>query len=161
MDWIVHSRILLRTGGIMKTEDCILFSGAAQRSRGRFLARRPSVTALRKSISHSRGHSDNPQLGGIRVLTHAELQQGGREPELCEPPDEQDLQRTALSSAKFSRASGHQINNGQEVYVIGHIFEGWNVKGGTGWGRRVCEIVQQASVCFLTQDVDGWFHWTG
>src|SRR5882757_556258 len=74
MVWIVHSRILFRTGGIMKTEDCVLFSGAANGAESAFgaAAERHGIEEVNFTFE---GHTDN-RTRGIRVLTHAELQQG-------------------------------------------------------------------------------------
>jgi len=61
---------------------------------------------------------------------------------------------------KILQSIWHQINNGQEVYVVGHILKDGTVKGGTGWGAEFAKLCNKPLYVF-DQDTDGWFHWTG
>jgi len=157
MVWIVHSRILFRTGGIMKTEDCILFSGAANGAESAFgaAAERHGIEEVNFTFE---GHSDT-RTRGIRVLTHAELQQG----DVSLSYVSRLMNRTFSDSPLFRKilqSIWHQINNGQEVYVVGHILKDGTVKGGTGWGAEFAKLCNKPLFVF-DQDADGWFHWTG
>ncbi len=53
----------------------------------------------------------------------------------------------------------HQVNNGQEVYVIGKILDDLTVKGGTGWGAEFAKLCNKPLYIF-DQGQDSWFHWT-
>ena len=54
----------------------------------------------------------------------------------------------------------YQVNNGQEIYVIGSILDDGTVKGGTGWGAEFAKLCNKPLSVF-DQDKDAWFHWNG
>ena len=54
----------------------------------------------------------------------------------------------------------YQVNNGQEIYVIGAILDDGTVRGGTGWGAEFAKLCNKPLHVF-DQDKDGWFRWTG
>ena len=54
----------------------------------------------------------------------------------------------------------HQVNNGQEIYVVGKILEDDTVKGGTGWGAEFAKLCNKPLYVF-DQGRDHWFHWSG
>ena len=54
----------------------------------------------------------------------------------------------------------YQVNNGQEVYVIGTILDDGTVRGGTGWGAEFAKLCNKPLHVF-DQDKDRWFSWTG
>ena len=141
----------------MKTEDCVLFSGAANGAEAAFgaAAERHGIEEVNFTFE---GHSDN-RTRGIRVLTHAELQQG----DVSLTYVSRLMNRTFSDSPVFRKilqSIWHQINNGQEVYVVGHILKDGTVKGGTGWGAEFAKLCNKPLFVF-DQDTDGWFHWTG
>jgi hypothetical protein len=52
------------------------------------------------------------------------------------------------------------VNNGQEIYVIGHILDDGTVRGGTGWGAEFAKLCNKPLHVF-DQDLDAWFTWSG
>jgi hypothetical protein len=54
----------------------------------------------------------------------------------------------------------HQVNNGQEIYVVGTIQPDATVKGGTGWGAEFAKLCNTPLFVF-DQEKSGWFRWTG
>jgi hypothetical protein len=54
----------------------------------------------------------------------------------------------------------YQVNNGQEIYVIGTILADGTVRGGTGWGAEFAKLCNKPLHVF-DQDKDRWFTWTG
>jgi hypothetical protein len=52
----------------------------------------------------------------------------------------------------------HQINNGQEIYVIGKILDDKTVKGGTGWGAEFAKLCNKPLHVF-DQERSQWFAW--
>jgi hypothetical protein len=54
----------------------------------------------------------------------------------------------------------YQVNNGQEIYVLGMIQEDGTVRGGTGWGAEFAKLCNKPLYVF-DQERDGWFQWTG
>jgi len=141
----------------MKPEDCILFSGAANGAEAAFgdAAERHGIEEVNFTFE---GHNDSRRRG-IRVLTHAELQQG----DVSLSYVSRLMNRTFTDSPVFRRilqSIWHQINNGQEVYVVGHVLPDATVKGGTGWGAEFAKLCNKPLFVF-DQDADHWFHWTG
>jgi hypothetical protein len=53
----------------------------------------------------------------------------------------------------------HQIHNGEEIYVVGHILEDGTVKGGTGWGAELAKLHNKPLFVF-DQVRDGWHRWS-
>src|SRR5580765_5911306 len=142
---------------MMKAEDCILFSGAANGAEAAFgaAAERHGIDEVNFTFE---GHTDT-RTRGIRVLTHAELQQG----DVSLSYVSRLMNRTFSDSPLFRKilqSIWHQINNGQEVYVVGHILSDGTVKGGTGWGAEFAKLCNKPLFVF-DQDVDRWHRWTG
>jgi hypothetical protein len=54
----------------------------------------------------------------------------------------------------------YQINNGQEIYVVGSILDDGTVRGGTGWGAEFAKLCNKPLYVF-DQEKDRWFKWTG
>jgi hypothetical protein len=52
----------------------------------------------------------------------------------------------------------YQVNNGQEIYVIGTILDDGTVRGGTGWGAEFAKLCNKPLQVF-DQAKDGWFTW--
>jgi hypothetical protein len=61
---------------------------------------------------------------------------------------------------KVLQSLWYQVNNGQEIYVVGVILEDGTVRGGTGWGAEFAKLCNKPLFVF-DQDKDGWFEWTG
>ena len=141
----------------MNREDCILFSGAAQGAEAEFgaAAQRHGIEEVNFTFE---GHRDC-RTRGIRVLTSAELRHGdvslayvGKLMHRRYP--ETDLFKRVLQSI------WHQVNSGQEIYVVGKILPDDTVKGGTGWGAEFAKLCNKPLFVF-DQERDGWFRWTG
>ena len=141
----------------MDPHDCVLFSGAANGAESAFgeAAERLEIEEVNFTFE---GHND-ARTRGIRVLTHKELQQGDVSLSYISKLMHRRYKNTPLFK-KVLQSIWHQINNGQEVYVIGKILEDLTVKGGTGWGAEFAKIHNKPLYVF-DQDQDGWFEWTG
>ena len=72
---------------------------------------------------------------------------------LCRYPD------TPLFK-KVLQSIWHQVNNGQEIYVVGKILDDGTVKGGTGWGAEFAKLCNKPLHVF-DQASDSWSRWTG
>jgi len=141
----------------MKPEDCILFSGAANGAEAAFgaAAERYGIDEVNFTFA---GHNDS-RTRGIRVLTHEELKQGDVSLGYVSRLMNRKYHDTARMR-KILQSIWHQVNNGQEVYVVGEILEDGTVKGGTGWGAEFAKLCNKPLFIFA-QGHDQWFHWTG
>jgi hypothetical protein len=141
----------------MKPEDCVLFSGAAGGAEAEFGAAAESRHIDEVNFTFE-GHND-ARTRGIRVLTHEELRHG----DVSLSYVSQLMHRRYPDTPLFKmvlQSIWHQVNNGQEVYVIGKILDDLTVKGGTGWGAEFAKLCNKPLYVF-DQGQDGWFRWMG
>jgi hypothetical protein len=141
----------------MRREDCTLFSGAAGGAEAEFgaAAERHGIEEVNFTFE---GHKD-ARSRGIRVLTNAELQHGDVSLAYVSKLVHRRYPDTAMFK-KVLQSIWHQVNNGQEIYVVGVIQPDGTVKGGTGWGAEFAKLCNKPLFVF-DQERDGWFHWTG
>jgi hypothetical protein len=141
----------------VKAEDCILFSGAAGGAESEFgsAAERRGIDEVNFTFE---GHKD-ARSRGIRVLTHEELTHGDVSLAYVSRLMNRQYRDTQLFK-KVLQIIWHQVNNGQEIYVIGKILEDGTVKGGTGWGAEFAKLCNKPLYVF-DQEQDGWFEWSG
>ena len=141
----------------MNREDCILFSGAASGAEAEF-----GATAERYGIDEVNftfeGHKD-ARTRGMRVLTHEELEHGDVSLAYVSKLMHRRYPDTAMFK-KVLQCIWHQVNNAQEIYVVGKVLPDDTVKGGTGWGAEFAKLCNKPLFVF-DQERDGWFRWTG
>ena len=103
------------------------------------------------------GHTE-ARRRGIRVLNHEELQAGDVSLEYVS----RLMHRRYTDSPtlrKVLQTLWYQVNNGQEIYVVGVILDDGTVRGGTGWGAEFAKLCNKPLFVF-DQEKDGWFEWT-
>lgn len=141
----------------MKPENCVLFSGAAGGAEAEF-----GAAAERRSIEEVNftfeGHND-ARTRGIRVLTHDELKHGDVSLAYVSKLMNRRYRDTPLFR-KVLQGIWHQVNSGQEIYVVGKILDDDTVKGGTGWGAEFAKLCNKPLYVY-DQERSSWFHWTG
>jgi len=141
----------------MKAEDCVLYSGAAGGAEATFGA--AAETAGIEEVNFTfEGHPD-ARSRGIRVLTHAELKQGDVSLAYVSRLMNRKFKDTRLFRSVL-QTIWHQVNNAQEVYVVGHVLEDQTVKGGTGWGAEFAKLCNKPLFVF-DQPAKAWFKWAG
>jgi len=141
----------------VKREDCTLYSGAAQGAEAEFgaAAERHGIEEVNFTFD---GHGD-ARTRGIRVLTHRELEHG----DVSLAYVSKLMHRRYPDTPLFKRvlqSIWHQVNSGQEIYVVGKILPDDTVKGGTGWGAEFAKLCNKPLFVF-DQDQDGWSRWRG
>ena len=141
----------------MKKTDFILFSGAAAGAEAEFgaCAERHGIEEVNFTFD---GHKD-VRSRGIRVLNHEELQSGDVSLEYVS----RLMHRRYTDSPtirKVLQTLWYQVNNGQEIYVVGTIQDDLTVRGGTGWGAEFAKLCNKPLFVF-DQEKDGWFEWSG
>ena len=141
----------------MKPEDCILYSGAAKGAEAAFgaAAERYGIEEVNFTCE---GHGDARDRG-IRVLTGEELKHGDVSLAYVSRLMHRSYPRTPLFK-KVLQTIWHQVNHGQEIYVVGRILEDETVKGGTGWGAEFAKLCNKPLFVF-DQQKGAWFEWTG
>ena len=141
----------------MKPSDCILFSGGAPGAEAAFgaCAERHGVEEVNFTFD---GHAIDRHRG-VRVLNHEELLNGDVSLEYVS----RLMHRRYTDSPtlrKVLQTLWYQVNNGQEIYVVGVIQEDDTVRGGTGWGAEFAKLCNKPLHVF-DQEKDEWFHWSG
>jgi len=143
--------------GCMNSADCILFSGGAPGAEEAFgaCAERHHVEEVNFTFE---GHR-MARHRGVRMLNHEELQTG--DVSLAYVSRLMHRRYTdAPTIRKVLQTLWYQVNQGQEIYVIGAILDDGTVRGGTGWGAEFAKLCNKPLYVF-DQDKDGWFQWTG
>ena len=141
----------------MNKSDYILFSGAAAGAEAEFgaCAERHGIEEVNFTFD---GHKD-VRTRGMRVLNHEELLSGDVSLEYVS----RLMHRRYTEGPTIRRVLQtlwYQVNNGQEIYVVGVILEDGTVRGGTGWGAEFAKLCNKPLFVF-DQEKDGWFEWTG
>ena len=141
----------------MNKSDYILFSGAAAGAEAEFgaCAERHGIEEVNFTFD---GHKD-VRTRGMRVLNHEELLAGDVSLEYVSRLMHRRYTEGPVIR-KVLQTLWYQVNNGQEIYVIGVILEDGTVRGGTGWGAEFAKLCNKPLFVF-DQDKDGWFEWTG
>ncbi len=141
----------------MKPRDVILFSGGAPGAEAEF-----GACAERHGIEEVNFTFDGHRIDrhrGVRVLNHEELQNGDVSLEYVS----RLMQRRytdAPTIRKVLQTMWYQVNNGQEIYVVGTVLPDGTVRGGTGWGAEFAKLCNKPLHVF-DQEKDRWFTWTG
>jgi hypothetical protein len=141
----------------MKREDFILFSGGAPGAEAEFgaCAERHHIEEVHFTFD---GHTI-ARTRGVRVLNHEELQAGDVSLEYVS----RLMHRRYTDSPtlrKVLQTLWYQVNNGQEIYVVGEILDDGTVRGGTGWGAEFAKLCNKPLFVF-DQVKDAWFEWIG
>src|SRR5690242_12555936 len=105
---------------MLDREECTLFSGAANGAEAYF-----GATAERYGIDEVNftfdGHND-ARSRGIRVLTHEELKRGDVSLVYIGKMMNREYSPAPLMK-RVLQCIWHQVNEGQEIYVIGKILD--------------------------------------
>src|SRR5713101_1677881 len=141
----------------MDPKECVLYSGGLKGAEAAF-----GATAERYGIEEVTFTFDGHQVErtrGMRTLTHAELRQGDVSLVYVSKLMHRHYPDTDYIK-QVLQTIWHQVNNAQEIYVVGKILDDGTVMGGTGWGAEFAKLCNKPLFAF-DQDRDGWSHWTG
>jgi hypothetical protein len=141
----------------MKTEDCILFSGAANGAEAAFGAAAEKHGIAEVNFTFE-GHTDK-RTRGIRTLTPPELKHGDVSLSYVSKLMHREFRDTRLFR-RVLQSIWHQVDNGLEVFVVGTILPDGTVKGGTGWGAELAKLFNKPLYVF-DQEREVWSRWTG
>ncbi|HUI27302.1 MAG TPA: hypothetical protein VL403_14565 [Candidatus Kryptonia bacterium] len=141
----------------MKAADCVLYSGGLKGAEAGF-----GAMAERHGIEEVNFTFDGHQIErtrGVRTLTHAELQQGDVSLAYVSKLMNRRYPDTDYIK-KVLQTIWHQVNNAQEIYVIGKVLDDGTVMGGTGWGAEFAKLCNKPLHVF-DQERNEWERWTG
>jgi len=141
----------------MNASECVLYSGGLKGSEAAF-----GETAETYGIEEVNFTFDDhviERVRGVRTLSHAELLKGDVSLAYVSNLIHRHLPETDYFK-RVLQTIWHQVNNAQEIYVIGTILEDNTVKGGTGWGAEFAKLCNKVLFVF-DQDRDAWFRWMG
>ena len=139
----------------MKSEDCILFSGGAPGAEAAF-GRYAEKHGIEEVNFAFEGHPMDRQRG-VRMLNHEELQAGDVSLEYVSRLMSRRY-TDAPTIRKILQTLWYQVNNGQEIYVIGTVLPDGTVRGGTGWGAEFAKLCNKPLYVF-DQVKDAWMRW--
>ena len=141
----------------MKPSECVLYSGGLRGAEAAFgaAAERHGVEEVNFTFA---GHRIE-RSRGLRTLTAAELKHGDVSLEYVSKLMNRRYPETDVFK-KVLQTIWHQVNNAQEVYVVGKILPDHTVMGGTGWGAEFAKLCNKALAVF-DQERGDWFAWTG
>ncbi len=141
----------------MKADDAILFSGGAVGAEAAF-----GACAEQHGVEEVNFTFEGHKIGrhrGVRVLNHEELQSGDVSLEYVARLMGRRY-ADAPTIRKVLQTLWYQVNNGQEIYVVGAILADGTVRGGTGWGAEFAKLCNKPLHVF-DQEKDRWFTWAG
>src|SRR5215471_14808809 len=141
----------------MNARDCILFSGGAPGAEAEF-----GACAERHAIEEVNFTFDGHKIErhrGVRVMNHEELKNGDISLEYVSRLMHRRY-TDAPTIRKVLQTMWYQVNNGQEVYVVGTILADGTVRGGTGWGAEFAKLCNKPLHVF-DEEKNGWFRWSG
>ena len=141
----------------MDITECVLYSGGLKGSEAAFGA--TAETYAIEEVNFTFDDHVIERSRGVRTLSHAELLKGDVSLAYVSNLIHRHLPETDYFK-KVLQTIWHQVNNAQEIYVIGTILDDNTVKGGTGWGTEFAKLCNKVLFVF-DQDKDAWFHWNG
>ena len=141
----------------MQASESILFSGGAPGAEAAFgaCAERHGVEEVNFTFD---GHKIDRHRG-VRMLNHEELLAGDVSLQYVSRLMHRRYTE-GPTLRKVLQTLWYQVNNGQEIYVVGVIQDDGTVRGGTGWGAEFAKLCNKPLFVF-DQDKDAWFEWTG
>ncbi|QPJ65933.1 MAG: hypothetical protein G3M78_11230 [Candidatus Nitrohelix vancouverensis] len=139
----------------MKPQDYILFSGGVKGAEAEFGSQAEAFGVQEVNFTFE-GHQI-ARSRGVRVLTKDELLNGDVSLSYLSKLMNRSFKQGPLMK-KVLQSIWHQVNNAEEIFVVGHILEDLTVKGGTGWGAEFAKICNKTLYTF-DQEEKEWFKW--
>jgi len=140
----------------MNPNNYVLYSGGAQGSEAEFgkLAEKFGVQEVNFTFD---GHKIF-RTRGVRVLTNEELLRGDFSLAYVSKLMNRKY-KTGPLFKKVLQSIWHQINNAEEIFVVGTIMDDNTIKGGTGWGAEFSKLCNKTLYVY-DQEQHSCFKWT-
>ena len=139
----------------MNPSDCILYSGGIKGAEAAF-----GAAAERHGVEEVNFTFDDhviERTRGVRTLSHDELRHGDVSLAYVAKLMNRHFPNTDYIK-KVLQTIWHQVNNAQEIYVVGKILDDDTVMGGTGWGAEFAKLCNKPLFVF-DQERDSWSRW--
>lgn len=139
----------------MDQKQCTLYSGGLKGAEAGF-GEAAEQHGIKEIIFTFEGHKLNRNKNSV-TLSKEELERGDISMELAS----RMLNRTYYETEKIRKVLQtifHMVNNGHQVFVIGHIMDDNSVKGGTGWAVELAKLFNRPLHVF-DQPKKQWFTW--
>ena len=141
----------------MNASECVLYSGGLKGAEAAF-----GAAAERYGIEEVNFTFDGHQIErtrGVRTLSHAELRHGDVSLAYVSKLMHRHYPDTDYIK-QVLQTIWHQVNNAQEIYVVGKILDDGTVMGGTGWGAEFAKLCNKPLYVF-DQERGAWSQWNG
>jgi hypothetical protein len=141
----------------MKASDCVLYSGGLQGAEAAF-----GAAAERHGVAEVNFTFEGREVArhrGLRTLTAEELVRGDVSLQYVSKLMHRHYPNTSYIKSVL-QTIWHQVNNAQEIYVVGVILGDDTVKGGTGWGAEFAKLCNKPLFVF-DQGSSTWKRWAG
>lgn len=141
----------------MKASECVLYSGGLKGAEAAF-----GAAAERHGIAEVNFTFEGREAArrrGLRALTQEELASGDVSLQYVSKLMHRHYPNTSYIK-RVLQTIWHQVNNAQEIYVVGVILDDGTVKGGTGWGAEFAKLCNKPLFVF-DQASAAWKRWTG
>ncbi|MFH1076147.1 MAG: hypothetical protein V1753_04800 [Pseudomonadota bacterium] len=140
---------------MMNPKECILFSGGAQGAEAEFGGNAEKLGI--EEVNFTFAEHQIVRQKGVRVLNHEELKKGDVSLSYVSSLMHRLYPNTPLFR-KVLQSIWYQVNNGQEIFVVGRIMDDNTVKGGTGWGAEFAKLCNKDLFVF-DQEKNVWLSW--
>ena len=142
---------------MLNPRDCVLYSGGLRGAEAAFgaCAEKAGVEEVNFTFE---GHQIERQRG-VRTLSHAELLHGDVSLAYVSKLMRRHYPETDYIK-RVLQSIWHQVNNAQEIYVVGTVLEDDTVMGGTGWGAEFGKLCNKPVYVF-DQERNAWLGWGG
>jgi hypothetical protein len=141
----------------MKGSDCVLYSGGLEGAEAAF-----GAAAEKHGVAEVNFTFEGREVArrrGLRTLTPEELKAGDVSLQYVSKLMHRHYPNTNYIKSVL-QTIWHQVNNAQEIYVVGVILDDDTVKGGTGWGAEFAKLCNKPLFVF-DQGSERWKRWTG
>jgi hypothetical protein len=141
----------------MKASDCTLFSGGLAGAEAKFGATAEKYGI--EEVNFTFEGREPARTRGLRTLTHEELKKGDVSMTYVSKLMNRRYPQTEAIK-KVLQTIWYQVNNAQQVFVVGAVLENGTVSGGTGWGAEFAKLCNKPLFVF-DQTKGHWLQWSG
>jgi hypothetical protein len=141
----------------MQASECTLFSGGLTGAEAKFGATAEEHGV--EEVNFTFEGREAARARGLRTLSHEELQKGDVSMTYVSKLMNRRYPQTEAIK-KVLQTIWYQVNNAQQVFVVGSVLDNGTVSGGTGWGAEFAKLCNKPLYVF-DQEKNHWLEWSG